>query len=123
MYHTPRAKWQLRLSNLAFVLLFLVAIGLLQWASREFHWQFDVTQNRRYALSPASVAAVEGLKGPVTATAYASERGNTRQSVREIIGRYQQYKPDLKLEFINPDTEPERVRSAGVRYDGEMVLA
>lgn len=123
MFRTSRAKWQLRLANLAFVVLFLIAIGLLQWASREFHWQVDLTQNRRYSLSPASTAAVERLQGPVTVTVYASERGTTRQAVRDVIGRYQQYKPDIKLEFVNPDTEPERVRSAGVQYEGEMVLA
>ncbi len=123
MYHTSRAKWQLRIANLIFVVLFLVAIGLLQWASREFHWQFDWTQNRRYSLSPASVAAVERLQGPVTITAYASERGTTRQAIRDVVGRYQQHKPDLKLEFVDPDKEPERTRSAGVQFDGEMVIA
>lgn len=122
MYHTPRAKWQLRIANGVFVVLFLAAIGLLQWASREFHWQFDFTQNRRYSLSPASIAAVERLKEPVKVTAYASERGPARQTIRDIIGRYQQHKADIQLEFVDPDREPERVRSAGVQFDGEIVL-
>ena len=122
MNHTPRAKWQLRFANAIFVVLFLVAIGLLQWASREFHWQIDLTQNQRYSLSPASVTAIERLKGPVTVTGYASERGRTRTAIRQIIGRYQKVKPDLKLEFVDPDREPERVRSAGVRFDGEIVI-
>ncbi|MFL6711803.1 MAG: GldG family protein, partial [Sulfurifustis sp.] len=122
MYHHPRAKWQLRLVNASFVALFLVAIGLLQWASREFHWQLDLTQNRSFSLSPASVAAIERLKGPVTVNAYVSERG-PRTEIRELIGRYQQYKPDLTLETVDPDKSPERVRSAGVQFDGELVLA
>ncbi len=123
MYYSPRTKWQLRLVNASFVLLFLVAIGLLQWASREFHWQIDLTQNRRYSLSEASIAAIERLQGPVKVTAYASERGTTRQAIRRVIGRYQKYKPDLALEFVDPDTDPERVRAAGIRFDGEMVLS
>jgi ABC-type uncharacterized transport system involved in gliding motility auxiliary subunit len=121
--HTPRAKWQLRFANAIFVVLFLVAIGLLQWASREFHWQIDLTQNKRYSLSPASVAAVERLKGPVTVTGYAGERGQTRAAIRQFVGRYQKFKPDIKLEFVDPDREPERVRSAGVRFDGEIAIA
>lgn len=123
MYHTPGTKWQLRLVNASFVVLFLAAVGLVQWASREFHWQFDLTQNRRYSLSAASIAAIERLQGTVTITAYASERGNLRPVIRQVIGRYQRHKADLRLEFVDPDTEPERVRSAGVRYDGEIVLA
>ena len=97
MNHTPRAKWQLRFANAIFVVLFLVAIGLLQWASREYHWQIDLTQNQRYSLSPASITAVERLKGPVTVTGYASERGKTRAAIRQFIGRYQKFKPDIKL--------------------------
>ena len=123
MNRAPRAKWQLRFANAIFVALFLVAIGLLQWASREFHWQVDLTQNQRYSLSPASVTAVERLKGPVTVTGYASERGRTRQAIRQVIGRYQKFKPDLKLEFVDPDKEPERVRSAGVQFEGEITIA
>lgn len=122
MYHTPRTKWQLRLVNASFVVLFLVAVGLLQWASREFHWQFDLTQNQRNSLSPASIAALEALEQPVTATAYASERGQTRERIRRLVGLYQQHKPDLVLEFVDPDTNPERTREAGVRFDGELVL-
>lgn len=123
MNQAPHAKWQLRFANAIFVALFLVAIGLLQWASREFHWQVDLTQNQRYSLSPASIAAIEKLKGPVTVTGYASERGRTRQVIRQVIGRYQKYKPDLKLEFVDPDKQPEQVRSAGVQFEGEIVIA
>lgn len=122
MYHTPRTKRQLRLVNASFVVLFLVAIGLLQWASREFHWQFDWTQNQRHSLSGASIAALEALEQPVTVTAYASERGQTRERIRRLIGQYRQHKDDLRLEFVDPDTNPERTREAGVRFDGELVL-
>lgn len=122
MYHSSGAKWQLRLVNAIFVVLFLAAVGLLQWASSQFHWQLDLTQNRRYSLSPASIAAIERLKGPVKVTAYASERG-PRQLIRDVIARYQEHKSDITLDFVDPDIEPERVRSAGVQFDGEMVIA
>ncbi|MBI3899782.1 MAG: GldG family protein [Gammaproteobacteria bacterium] len=122
MHHTPRAKLQLRLVNLSFIVLFLVAVGLLQWMSREFHWQFDITQNRRYSLSPASIAAVERLKGPITVTAFASQQPEIRYPIRDLIGRYQQHKADITLEFVDLDSDPERVRAAGVQDDGELVI-
>ena len=123
MNHAPRAKWQLRFANAIFVVLFLVAVGLLQWASREYHWQFDLTQNQRYSLSPASVTAIGRLAGPVKITGYASERGQTRAAIRQVIERFQNFKSDLALDFVDPDREPERVRSAGIRFDGEIVIA
>jgi ABC-type uncharacterized transport system involved in gliding motility auxiliary subunit len=122
MRHTPNTKWQLRLMNVSFVVLFLVAVGLLQWLAREYHLQFDWTQARRHSLSPASITVVERLKEPLKITAYASTRGDTRRTIQEIVTRYQNYKPDIRIEFVDPDTAPERVRSAGIQFDGELVI-
>ncbi len=122
MRHSPRTKWQLRLMNVSFVVLFLVAVGLLQWLAREYHLQFDWTQARRHTLAPASIAVVERLKEPLKITAFASPRGETRRVIQDMVTRYQKYKPDIRIEFVNPDTAPERVRAAGVQSDGELVL-
>lgn len=122
MYHTPRTHWQLRVANLSFVVLFLLAVGLLQWLSREYHLRIDLTQAARHSLSEASIAVTERIKGPVRITAFASERGELRRVIRETVARYQRFKPDITLDFVNPDSEPEKVRSAGVTYDGELVF-
>ena len=122
MYHTPRTKWQLRLMNASFVVLFLLAIGLLQWLAREYHLQFDWTHAHRHSLAPASIAVVERLKEPLKITAFASQRGETRRIIQDMVGRYQKYKSDIQMEFVNPDTAPERVRDAGVQFEGELVF-
>ena len=122
MRHTPRAKWQLRLMNVSFVVLFLVAVGLLQWLAHEYHLQFDWTQARRHSLSPASVAVIERLKEPLKITAFASSRGETRRVIQDMVTRYQKYKPDIQVEFVNPDTAPEKARAAGILGEGELVL-
>lgn len=123
MRRTLDKKWELRLVNASFVLLFLLAVGLLQWLSREYHLKVDLTQNSRHTLSAASVAAVERLAEPLTVTAYASQRGERRRVIAELVARYQRHKPDIRLEFVDPDSAPERAREAGVRHDGEIVLA
>ncbi|GAB4508765.1 MAG: Gldg family protein [Sulfuricaulis sp.] len=122
MYHTPKTHWQLRLMNISFVVLFLLAVGLLQWLAREYHLQFDWTRMHRHSLSPASEAVTERLKEPLKITAFASQRGETRRQIQEMVGRYQKHKPDIQLEFVDPDTAPERVRAAGVQFDGELVF-
>jgi ABC-type uncharacterized transport system involved in gliding motility auxiliary subunit len=123
MRRTFDKKWELRLVNASFVVLFLVAVGLLQWLSREYHLKVDLTQNSRHTLSAASVAAAERLAEPLTVTAYASQRGERRRVIGDLVARYQKHKPDIRLEFVDPDTAPEQARAAGVRHDGEMVLA
>jgi ABC-type uncharacterized transport system involved in gliding motility auxiliary subunit len=122
MYHTPHAKWQLRLMNATFVVLYLLAIGLLQWLAHDYHLQFDWTQGHRHSLAPASVVVAERLKEPLKIIAFASQRGETRRVIQDMVGRYQKYKPDIQLEFVNPDTSPERVRAAGVQFDGELIF-
>ena len=122
MYHTPKTHWQLRLTNIIFVVLFLLAVGLLQWLAKEYHLQFDWTRMHRHSLSPASMAVTERLKEPLKIVAFASERGETRRFIRDMVARYQKHKPDISLEFVDPDTAPERVRAAGVQFDGELVL-
>ena len=122
MYHTPKTHWQMRLMNISFVVLFLLAMGLLQWLAREYHLQFDWTRMHRHSLAPASVAVTERLKEPLKIIAFASQRGETRRLIQEMVGRYQKHKPDIQLEFVDPDTAPERVRAAGVQFDGELVF-
>jgi ABC-type uncharacterized transport system involved in gliding motility auxiliary subunit len=96
----------MRLMNASFVLLFLVAMGLLQWLAREYRLQFDLTQNGRHSLSEASLAVLKQLDQPLTITAYASQRGELRRATGEFIARYQQHKTNLKLEFVDPDISP-----------------
>ncbi len=122
MTPTDRHRWQLRLVNASFVVLLLVAIGLLHWISREYHLRVDLTRAASHSLSPASIAVVERLKGPVRVTAYASERDDLRRAIREYVGRYQKYKKDLGLEFVDPDANPQQAREAGIQSDGEIII-
>jgi ABC-type uncharacterized transport system involved in gliding motility auxiliary subunit len=39
------------------------------------------------------------------------------------VGRYQRYKPDIQLQFVNPDADPERVRELGITMEGELLVA
>jgi len=119
----PSERLRFWLVNATFVLLFLAAVGLLQWLSHEFHLRFDLTQNARHTLSEASRAVLSRLDGPLVATAYVDNRAEVRRAVQEIIGRYQRHKPDFMLEFVNPDVDPERVRAANIMPGGEVFLA
>lgn len=122
MNQSARARWHLRIVNASFVLLFLIAVALLQWVGREYHLQFDWTQARRTALSDASRVLLERLDQPVRVTAFASQRGDLRRNIRDLVGRYQHVRPDIQLTFVDPDTAPERVRAAGVQVEGELLV-
>lgn len=117
---TRKTKIGLRLQRYSFTLLFLVAVGLLAWLSTQYVQQADWTVGGRNSLSADSVRLLGTLKAPIHVTAFARENDALRGQIREAVAKYQRVKPDITLEFVNPDKEPERVRELGVTLDGEL---
>jgi len=122
MQITPRARLLLRLQGWIFIALFTGAIGLLAWLSTLYVYQADWTAGGRNTVSEDTRKLLAELTEPVAITAWASEDAMLREQIRDLVGSYQRFKPDITLEFVNPDTVPERVRSEGVTVDGELVI-
>jgi ABC-type uncharacterized transport system involved in gliding motility auxiliary subunit len=113
---------ELRLQNLLFSLLFLAIVGLCGWLSTRYSTQFDWTASHRHTLTDASRKVLDLLKEPVTITAYARENQQVRQLIRDTVERYSRYKQDVALNFVNPDTQPDKVRQLGITVDGELLV-
>ncbi len=113
---------KLRLESWTFVVLFLTVIGLVAWLSTRYHFQSDWTASGRHTLSEASVAVLKELNGPVTLTSFTRNDDVTglRKRTRELISRYQRVKPDVVLNYIDPDQHPDKVRELGISIDGEL---
>lgn len=122
MRASRESRVQLRLASTSFLVLMLVAAGVLLWVSREHHAQFDWTRGGRNSLSEASRNLLRTVDKPVHITAFASEQSGLRKDINSLVSRYQKQKPDITLEFVDPNTDPTRTRNAGVRIDGELVI-
>lgn len=122
MQVTPRSRRLTRLNNVLFVVLLLGIVGLLAWMSSRYNYQADWTAGARHSLSEASVKLLERAKGPVTITAFARDTRELRGHISDVIGRYQRYKADVSLSFVNPDADPARTQEMGVTNDGEIVI-
>ncbi len=122
MQVTPKSRRAARAQNAVFLVLLLVAVGLLAWLSTRYNYHADWTADTRRSLSAASVQLLGKIEGPVTITAFARDDRQIRRAISDLIERYQHYKQDIILDFVNPDTEPQRVRDMGVSSDGELVL-
>jgi len=113
---------EIRLQNLAFSLLFLAVVGLLAWLSTRYSTQFDWTAGGRHTLSEASRKVLDLIDGPVKITAYARENRQLREQIDDQIGRFVRAKPSLSLQFVNPDTQPDKIRELGITTDGELFV-
>lgn len=121
---TKKSRLHIRVQNIMFMMLFLTSITLIAWLTNHYNAQFDWTASSRNTLSNASIALVKRMPGPINITAYAtdSELVPVRKTIREVLGRYQRHKEDLKLTFIDPNTAPDKTRELGIRVDGELVV-
>ncbi len=113
---------KLRIESATFVILFLIVIGMLAWLSTRYHFQSDWTASGRHTLSEASLTVLQTLDGPVTLTSFSREDdlSGLRKRTRELISRYQRIKPDIALNYIDPDQHPDQVRQLGITADGEL---
>jgi ABC-type uncharacterized transport system involved in gliding motility auxiliary subunit len=118
-----KLRLRLRLHDIAYHLLLLAAAALLGWLSARYGMEADLSAQNRNTLNPASVETLAQLIGPLQVDVYISDNNEvTRNAVQQLIGRYQRHKEDLHLSFINPDTNPAKVRELGVNTLGEIII-
>lgn len=119
---TRRYRLLLRLQSLLFTGLFVSIIGLLAWLSTQYVYQTDWTAGGRNTISADTRKLLGKLEDGIQVTAFAREDELLRKQIQSQIGTYQRFKPDITLEFVNPDTAPERVREQGITVDGELLI-
>ena len=123
MQVTRSSRRQLQLQNLMFVAGLLIFVGLLAWLSTRYSFDADWSSSGRNTLSIDSRQLLDEMPDPIHVTAFATENALVREHIGDLIGRYQRYKANVELTFVNPDAEPDRVRELGITLDGELLLA
>lgn len=118
----PSLRRRLWLQHLLFLLLFGLAIGLLAWLSLRYPLQADWTASGRNTLSTPSQTFLARLEGPIRITAYVRDHSPLQEGISRLIDRYQRYKPDIVLTFVNPDLLPDQARQLGITEDGELLV-
>lgn len=122
MDREQRDRLLLSVQNWIYVALLLAVAGLVAWLSTRYVYEADWTANNRNSLTGPSVELLERMDGPVAITAWAREDQALRASIREFVARYRRVKPDVSLQFRNPDTSPQEVRDLGITTDGTLVI-
>ncbi|HET6914323.1 MAG TPA: GldG family protein [Rhodanobacteraceae bacterium] len=115
-------RWRERADAWLVAALLIVAAICIAVLSTRFGFITDWSAGARASISPQSRAILQQLSGPLDAVSYARPGGNLRDEISSVIARYQRYKPDLNLSFVDPDADPAAMRKAGISVDGEVVL-
>ena len=102
------------------VLAVLATAVCIAFLSTRYRVEGDWTVGDRASLSPTTTQLLDALTDPVDVVSYARPDGGLRNVIRDFIERYQHHKADITLRFVDPDSDPEAMRDAGIRIDGEM---
>lgn len=113
-----RGAWQAWLYTLLCVVI-AVCVATL---SARFGFTTDWSAGARASITPQSQSLLRQLKGPLEITAYARP-GDVRAKTRLLVDRYQRFKHDIHVKFVDPDADPVATQDADITADGELVLA
>ena len=111
-----RLLWGLSIS------LLLVA-GILLWLNSLFNWQSDWTHGARNTLTSASQQLIKQLPQPLLVEAYFDSNAQIREQVRRFIARYQRFKTDIELIFIDTQLGQEQLDEQGFNHLNQMKLS
>ncbi|MBK1667094.1 hypothetical protein CKO28_03415 [Rhodovibrio sodomensis] len=119
---TKRLRQYLRLQSASFTVLFLAVLAVAAWASTKYTAQADWTYGNRNTLSQPSRELLQQLDGKVTFQAFASDSEQLRDQIRNVARRYTRASETVELTFVNPKTNPQKVRDLGIQRQGTIVV-
>jgi ABC-type uncharacterized transport system involved in gliding motility auxiliary subunit len=122
MQVNSHTRLNVRVQHIVFIVLLVTIAGLLAWLSTSYSLQADWTRNGRHTLSDISVKVLDSMPEVINVTAFATNQEGMRSTIQELLDRYQRYKSNVVLKFIDPTTSPTEARKLGVQRDGELVI-
>jgi len=121
---TPMLK-ATKLLSLASTRTALIVICLLLCTAlaNRLYARWDLTQNNDNSISDNSIALATALTDPLKIEVFINPLDPNKQSVLELIGRYQAHNSNIKSLFTDPALDPQRIRKLGVASGGEIFLS
>lgn len=122
MKRNSRARLQLRIQSGVFLLLFIAVLVLLAWLSQRHPVSIDMSSNQRNSLSMETARLMDNVDQPLDITLFISPVNERKAALEKLFARYQRLQPNVRVQSLNPDLHPDRLRDHDIRYDGEVLL-
>jgi ABC-type uncharacterized transport system involved in gliding motility auxiliary subunit len=103
-----------------YVLVVIAVIVVVNVLADRYNKSYDATANKRYSLSEQTAKIVKGLNQDATIT-YFNQSTRFRDG-KDLLEEYKNLSPKVKVEYVDPDKEPQRARAAGVRNFGTAIV-
>lgn len=116
------SRKQVLFQQLSSALLFVTVLVMLGWLSTRYPLEADWTAGNRNTLTDASQKQLAAMTDPLKFLVFTYPRSELRPSLEADIRRYQRFKNDISVEFIDPSTNPQKVKDYNVSRAGEVVV-
>lgn len=112
---------RIRIKNGLLTLAILLILIALAWLSRSYTSEIDLTENNSNTLSAESQKILSTLAEPISVTAYIKET-TLQQQLAQLLNRYQRFKSNITIKFIDPTTVPEKARELNIGPQGAIIV-
>ena len=115
--------------SIVYTLLVLAAFGMVGAFSLKFNQSWDFSTQGRNSLSPQTLDALRRLETDVDVKAMFTAKQRNREDYWQLLQRYRDASPHVRVEFIDPIARPGAVKDLGLdltdeaaRRDGASVV-
>ncbi|MFY0629496.1 MAG: gliding motility-associated ABC transporter substrate-binding protein GldG [Flavobacteriaceae bacterium] len=100
-------------------ILLIAGLLILNFANQGFYQRFDLTQDKRYTLSEVTSSIIEDIDRQLIVRVYLegefpSEFKRLQIETRQFLEELRAKNSKVKIQFINPDSQRERLVKAGM---------
>jgi len=103
-----------------YILVVIAAVVVVNVLADRYSKSYDSTSNKRYSLSDQTAKIVKGLKQNATIT-YFDQSTRFREG-KDLLDQYANLSPKVRVEYVDPDKNPQAAREAGIRNLGTAVV-
>jgi ABC-type uncharacterized transport system involved in gliding motility auxiliary subunit len=105
------------------ILLVLGVTGLVQALAAQHTWRYDLTENKRFSLSPQTIQVLGALKTDVNAVGFFRSDQPGKRVSEDLFKQYARYGGGrFTWRTVDPDREPALARRYGIESYGTVVL-
>ncbi len=103
-----------------YILVTIAIVVIVNIFANRYDKSLDTTANKRYSLSEQTSKIVKGLKQGATIT-YFNQSTRFREG-KDLLDEYANLSPRIRIDYVDPDKDPQPAREAGIRDYGTAVV-
>ncbi len=103
-----------------YILVVLAAVVAANMLSDRYNKSYDATSNKRYSLSEQTAKIVKSLKQDATITYF--NQSTRFHDGKDLLDQYANLSHKIRIEYVDPDKNPQVAREAGIRSFGTTVV-